>query len=111
MSRFYLYDIGIARWLVDTKSKSIDSYCSDCCYKNWTNTFSKKDINGLIKRYQKPVYMDDSYVKDYFIYEHFMSSEEKSKCNSKPSKGLDKLIIESNDISEILKELLKEKVA
>ena len=109
MARFYLYNIGSARWLIDRESKSIDSYCYKFCYKNWTSTISKKDINGLIKRYQKPVYMEDAYVKDYFIYKHFMSLEEQSKCNATPSKGLKKLIIETDDIREIFKELLKEK--
>lgn len=55
MSRFYLYDIGCRRRLIGTDSKTMDSFYIDCCVKGGATICSKKDINGLTKRYQHPV--------------------------------------------------------
>ncbi|MDE7425352.1 MAG: hypothetical protein K2N51_16970 [Lachnospiraceae bacterium] len=111
MSRYYLYNVGGEKWVIDTHSYSIDTFYSSGCIKKHTKTFGKRDISGLIKRYQSYVGLENSYFKDYFIYHHFMSEKEKAECKVKPDEFMIKLITKTDDISEIFRELLGGKVA
>lgn len=111
MERYYLYNVGGGRWVIDTHSNSIDTFCDVGCIKIGTTTYGKRDISGFIKRFQKPVYMENSYFKDYFIYHHFMNEKEKAQCKFMPCDFMIKLIIETDDVRKIYKELLKEKTA
>jgi len=127
MNKYHVYEWTYNDYiLIDTETREVQFFATN--YENKMgqyhidnpkkSTISKQKISGLIKRSQKFMDMENSFVIDKYIYHLLMDDEQRGRCGKYNSSILDikqeKFITSGNDYLSVIQDMqriVNEKVA